>query len=84
SEGARAIVTGDMTHTPLQIADPDLSSMFDTDSDAARATRHEVFPGWADGHTIVIGTHFATPTAGRMHPEGDGRYRFEGIPAMPS
>lgn len=76
SEGAKAIITGDMAHNPMQIADPDLSSMFDTDQDAARATRHAVFPGWADGTTLIIGTHFGSPTAGFMHPDGDG-YRLE-------
>ncbi len=72
SEGERAIVTGDMAHNPLQIADPDLSSMFDTDQDAARTTRRAVFPEWADGSTLIIGTHFGTPTAGTMTPAGDG------------
>ncbi len=76
SEGQRAVITGDMVHNPLQIADPDLSSMFDTDADQARATRREVFPDWADGETLVIGTHFGSPTAGTMHPDGDG-YRLQ-------
>lgn len=76
SGGQKAIITGDMTHNPIQIADPDLSSMFDTDPDAARATRRAVFPEWADGTTLVIGTHFGTPTAGTMTPDGDG-YRLD-------
>jgi glyoxylase-like metal-dependent hydrolase (beta-lactamase superfamily II) len=76
SDGKRAIITGDMTHHPMQFADPEVSSMFDTDSDMARATRHETFPGWADGKTLVIGTHFGTPTAGIMHRDGDG-YRLD-------
>ena len=76
SEGQRAIITGDMVHSPLQIADPDLSSMFDTDSGEARATRRAVFPEWADGQTMVIGTHFGSPTGGTMHPDGDG-YRLQ-------
>jgi len=76
SGGEKAIITGDMSHNPIQIADPELSSMFDTDPDAARATRKAVFPGWADGETLIIGTHFGSPTAGRMHPDGDG-YRLE-------
>ena len=50
--------------------------MFDTDSDEARATRHEVFPGWADGHTLVIGTHFGVPTGGIMVRDGKG-YKLE-------
>ncbi|MDG2113886.1 MAG: MBL fold metallo-hydrolase [Actinomycetota bacterium] len=76
SDGKRAIITGDMAHHPMQLADPDLSSMFDTDSDEARATRHEVFPGWADGETLVIGTHFGTPTGGIMVVDGEG-YRLD-------
>lgn len=76
SEGERAIITGDMAHSPIQIADPDLSSSFDTDPDAARRTRRAVFPDWADGRTLVIGTHFGSPTAATMVPDGDG-YRLE-------
>ena len=76
SEGQRAIITGDMVHSPLQIADPDLCSSFDTDSEEARATRRAVFPEWADGETVVIGTHFGSPTGGTMHPDGDG-YRLK-------
>lgn len=76
SEGKRAVITGDMVHNPLQIADPELSSRFDTDSDQARSTRRAVFPDWADGETLVIGTHFGSPTAGTLHPDGDG-YRLQ-------
>jgi len=72
SEGQRAIVTGDMLHHPMQLADPDLSSMFDTDPVLSRATRRSAFPRWADGHTLVIGTHFGTPTAGLLRADGDG------------
>lgn len=72
SEGQRAIITGDMLHHPMQLADPVLSSMFDTDPEQSRATRQMMFPRWADGETLVIGTHFGTPTAGRLVPDGDG------------
>lgn len=72
SEGQRGIITGDMLHNPMQLADPELSSMFDTDPVASRDTRRLVFPDWADGSTLVIGTHFGTPTAGVLVPEGDG------------
>ncbi len=72
SEGDRAIITGDMLHHPMQLADPTLSSMFDTDPIESRATRERMFPQWADGETLVIGTHFGTPTAGRLMADGDG------------
>ncbi|MGI9598198.1 MAG: MBL fold metallo-hydrolase, partial [Acidimicrobiales bacterium] len=72
SEGERAVITGDMLHHPMQLADPSLSSMFDTDPVASRATRERMFPRWADGETLVIGTHFGTPTAGLLVADGDG------------
>ena len=65
-----------MAHSPIQIADPALSSSFDTDPDMARSTRLEAFARWADGRTLVIGTHFGTPTAGTMHIDGD-TYRLD-------
>jgi len=76
SSDQRAIITGDMAHSPIQIAQPDLSSSFDTDPEMARSTRQEAFARWADGETLIIGTHFGTPTAGTMRPEGDG-YRLD-------
>ncbi|MGH1491392.1 MAG: MBL fold metallo-hydrolase [Acidimicrobiales bacterium] len=72
SDGAKAVITGDMLHHPMQLADPSLSSMFDTDPVASRATRERMFPQWADGQTLVIGTHFGTPTAGLLVADGDG------------
>jgi hypothetical protein len=33
-------------------------------------------PLWADGETLVIGTHFETPTAGRLSADGDS-YRLD-------
>ncbi len=77
SGGQRAVITGDMTHTPLQIADPSLSSMFDTDPERARQSRREAFARWSGNDSLVIGTHFATPTAGRLRAEPEGGWRFE-------
>ncbi len=76
SRDQRAVITGDMTHTPLQIADPDLSSMFDTDQAAARECRHVAFARWSSADTLVIGTHFANPTAGRLVRADDGGWIF--------
>ncbi|KAJ3344337.1 hypothetical protein HDU93_000127 [Gonapodya sp. JEL0774] len=65
SQGQKAVITGDMVHAPVQIAEPDYSSGFDTDPDAARATRYDSFKRWSESAALVIGTHFATPTAGK-------------------
>ena len=75
SEGARAVITGDLMHHPCQMARPDWSSGFDTDQATSRSTRHDFLAQFADTPTLVIGTHFAGPTAGRVVREG-GAYRF--------
>ena len=76
SGGERAVITGDMTHHPCQMAHPQWSPSFDSDPKAAAATRAKMFAEWADDDILVIGTHYATPTAGRVRREGAG-FRFE-------
>jgi glyoxylase-like metal-dependent hydrolase (beta-lactamase superfamily II) len=76
SEGQRAVITGDMTHHPCQLAHPDWSPVFDSDPLAAATTRARMFGEWADEDLLVIGTHYASPTAGRIRREGEA-YRLE-------
>lgn len=75
SEGERAVITGDMTHHPCQMAHPDWSPPFDSDPKAAAVTRSRFFAEWADEGLLVIGTHYAGPTAGRIIRDG-GAFRF--------
>ena len=76
SHGERAVITGDMSHTPLQFAEPELSSAnFDHDADAAIATRKRMLDAWTDEPVLVLGTHFAPPTGGRIVTDGE-RVRF--------
>ena len=77
SEGQTAVITGDMTHHPYQLAEPHASSSFDVDRDASSATREKMFAEWADSQILVIGTHYAAPTAGRIQRDG-AAFRFEG------
>ena len=76
SQGQRAVITGDMTHHPCQLAHPEWSPLFDSDPVAAAQTRARLFGEWADADLLVIGTHYAGPTAGRVRREGDV-FRFE-------
>ena len=67
SGGETALITGDMTHTPLQFGRPDLAARaFDFDSAASSQTRRDVIERFADTEALVLGTHFAPPTAGRL------------------
>lgn len=77
SEGQKAVITGDMTHHPFQMAHPDWSPAFDSDPKAAADMRAALFGRWADEPVLVIGTHYAAPTAGRVVRDG-AAFRFEG------
>jgi len=76
SAGEQAVITGDMFHHPCQMAQPGWIDMADTDSSLAEKTRIAFMQRFGDASTTVLGTHFATPTAGKIVPDGDG-YRFE-------
>jgi glyoxylase-like metal-dependent hydrolase (beta-lactamase superfamily II) len=75
SEGERAVITGDMAHHPCQLAHPDWTPRFDTDQRESVSTRWRLFAEWADQPTLVIGTHFPDPTAGRVERDG-AAFRF--------
>jgi glyoxylase-like metal-dependent hydrolase (beta-lactamase superfamily II) len=77
SRGEEAVITGDLIHHPVQCGEVDWASKFDVDPDRARSTRRTFLTRCADAGTRVIGTHFATPTAGRVVMDGDA-FRFEG------
>ncbi len=75
SRGEEAVITGDMIHHPCQIARPHWSTSADVDQAWARATRQSFLARYADRPVLVIGTHFAGPTAGRLVRDGDS-YRL--------
>jgi glyoxylase-like metal-dependent hydrolase (beta-lactamase superfamily II) len=70
SKGEAAIITGDMLHHPCQIVHPDWSTTADTDQSMAAATRAEFLRQYSDQPVLVIGTHFAAPTAGHIVKDG--------------
>jgi len=74
SRGESAMITGDFIHHPIQFHHPSLST-FDVDTAAAIATRRRVFAEYADTPMLIIGTHFADPTAGKLVRDGEG-YRL--------
>jgi glyoxylase-like metal-dependent hydrolase (beta-lactamase superfamily II) len=76
SRGERAVITGDMTHSPLQFAHSGLSCSADTDPARADLTRKAFVERYGGTPTLVIGTHFAGPTAGHLVADGD-TWRFD-------
>ncbi|MCH9672178.1 MAG: MBL fold metallo-hydrolase [Gammaproteobacteria bacterium] len=76
SGGERALITGDFLHHPCQFVHPEWSSSPDSDRPQAIATRLAMYERLADTPTLVIGTHFATPTAGYLKRDGKA-YRLD-------
>ena len=76
SAGESAIITGDLMHHPCQIAHPDWSASSDEDGVLSQQTRRDFLGQVADQPILVIGTHFAEPTAGHVRRDGE-EYRFE-------
>lgn len=72
SEGQEALITGDSIHHPCQIEHLDWASSADYDQQASTTTRHNLMAKYADSDTLIIGTHFATPTAGYLKTRGNG------------
>ena len=76
SKGQQALITGDFIHHPCQMAYPAWASAADTDQEQSTHTRWDVFGRLAGTPTLVIGTHFAGATAGRIVRDGDA-FRLE-------
>ena len=76
SQGERALITGDMLHHPCQFGHPEWSPPFDSDPLAGAGMRRSVMDRIAGEPVLVIGTHFAGPTAGHVVRDG-GAFRFE-------
>jgi glyoxylase-like metal-dependent hydrolase (beta-lactamase superfamily II) len=70
SGGEEALITGDMTHHPSQLAHPEWGLALDYDAAQARRTREQVFADAADRSVLVMGTHWAGDTAGKVVREG--------------
>ena len=76
SRGEEAVITGDLVHHPAQFARPHWGAAPDWDRALADRTRRAFMERYADTPVLVIGTHFAEPTAGRLVRDGDA-YRLD-------
>lgn len=71
SGGEEALITGDISHHPSQLAHNDWSIALDFDSAQAQATRRRVFSDAAERSILVVGTHWAGATAGKVKRNAD-------------
>ena len=79
SKGEEAVITGDLMHHPMQVAMPHRPATFDMDKETGRQTRMGFVQKYSDSGVLVIGAHFAEPTAGHIKTHGEGDVRFDGL-----
>ncbi|MEU5512981.1 MBL fold metallo-hydrolase [Streptomyces griseoaurantiacus] len=79
SQGETALITGDCIHHPVQLAHPAIGACVDIDPRQSATTRGELLASLAGTDTLLLGTHFAPPTAGRVVAHGDA-YRLRPVP----
>ena len=75
SKGERAVITGDLMHHPVQVARPQWQDIADVDQEQALRSRLAFLERFGDERTLVLGSHFATPTGGRLVRDG-AAWRF--------
>lgn len=71
SEGARAVLSGDVMHHPLQLVRPEWSSRACEDPVQSAATRRALIERYADTDTLIAPAHFASPSMGHIVSRGD-------------
>lgn len=80
SHGRTALITGDCVHHPVQLAHPAIGACVDIDPRQSEASRRTLLASLAASDTLVLGTHFAPPTAGHVVRHQDG-YRLSPVHA---
>ena len=77
SGSAQALITGDCIHHPVQITRPDWCSSADVDQAQGLQTRKSLLERYVNNDILIIGTHFATPTAGHIRRRQEGGYYLD-------
>jgi glyoxylase-like metal-dependent hydrolase (beta-lactamase superfamily II) len=78
TSGDPLVITGDLLHHQLQLANPRIAEIADWDVELARQTRSAFFSEQARAGSIVAGTHFPIAPVGRIEPDGAAwRFRAE-------
>ena len=77
-KGRRAIMCGDVMHSPVQCLHPEWTAWPDWDPEQAKRTRRAFMERHCDTDTLILTAHFPLPSAGRIVPEGDAfRFAFD-------
>lgn len=81
SGDARAIMCGDLMHSPIQCLHPEWVPWPDWDPGLAHSTRRAFLERYCETDTLVCTAHFPLPSAGRIVRSGDAfRFEYDEIP----
>ncbi len=75
SQGEHAVFAGDLMHHPLQVPEPQLSSIFCSDVELSAKTRIAFVERYTDSDSVILPAHFPGRSAGRIRDQG-GTTRF--------
>ncbi len=75
SAGAKAVMSGDLMHSPVQCAHPEWHPWPDWDPQLAATTRRGFLERYADTDTLICTAHFPLPSAGKIISQGEA-FRF--------
>ena len=67
-----AVLTGDLIHSPIQLAYPELSPSFDLDPRLAATTRRAFLERYAETETLCCTVHFPGNSCGHIRRVGSG------------
>jgi glyoxylase-like metal-dependent hydrolase (beta-lactamase superfamily II) len=76
SGGQRAVMCGDIMHSPVQCLYPEWTAWPDWDPELAKRTRRSFMERYGDTDTLVCTAHFPLPSTGRIVAER-GAFRFD-------
>jgi len=74
SQGEHALITGDVTHHPVQLSEPEWNTAFDLNPAMAIASRKALIARAEAERALVIGGHYPRPGFGRLVWLGERRF----------
>ncbi len=77
SGGARAVMCGDIMHSPIQCVYPEWAFVSDQDPERARKTRRKFLESECESGDLVLTAHFPSPSMGHIVAKEDAfRFRY--------
>jgi glyoxylase-like metal-dependent hydrolase (beta-lactamase superfamily II) len=84
SRGQKAVMIGDMMHSPIQLAHPEWSPRFDFDRALSADTRKLFLDSHCETDILVLTAHFPSPSVGHVVAHAERAFDFQYQPCAPA